>query len=119
MTFVISIGNELLHRLTSLKPQELRVDMERFSGEKAYAVYSSFSVGDEANKYQLLVNGYSGNAGNSYIECLNSEQSLISTQQIVQVIFNQKNVRFTMSIIFANHVHCRRRILIFGAKSLK
>nr|XP_034338091.1 fibrinogen C domain-containing protein 1-A [Crassostrea gigas] len=57
------IGNDMLHRLTLLKPQELRVDMERFNGEKAYAVYSSFSVGDEASKYQLQVTGYSGNAG--------------------------------------------------------
>ncbi|XP_052717719.1 fibrinogen-like protein A [Crassostrea angulata] len=59
------IGNDMLHRLTSLKPQELRVDMERFNGERAYAVYSSFSVGDEASKYQLQVTGYSGNAGDS------------------------------------------------------
>nr|XP_034338050.1 fibrinogen-like protein A [Crassostrea gigas] len=57
------IGNDLLHRLTSLKPQELRVNMERFNGEKAYAVYSNFSVGDETSKYKLEVNGYSGNTG--------------------------------------------------------
>lgn len=55
----------MLHRLTSTNPQELRVDMERFNGEKAYAVYSNFSVGDEASKYQLQVTGYSGNAGDS------------------------------------------------------
>ncbi|XP_052717720.1 fibroleukin-like [Crassostrea angulata] len=59
------IGNDMLHSLTSTNPQELRVDMERFNGEKAYAVYSNFSVGDEASKYQLQVNGYSGNAGDS------------------------------------------------------
>ncbi|XP_052683832.1 fibrinogen-like protein A [Crassostrea angulata] len=59
------IGNDMLHRLTTLKPQELRADIERFNGEKAYAVYSTFSVGDEASKYQLQVNGYSGNAGDS------------------------------------------------------
>uniref|UniRef100_A0A8W8KJ45 Fibrinogen C-terminal domain-containing protein n=2 Tax=Magallana gigas TaxID=29159 RepID=A0A8W8KJ45_MAGGI len=59
------IGNDMLHRLTSLKPQEMRVDIERFNGEKAYAVYSCFSVGDEANNYILSVQGYSGNAGDS------------------------------------------------------
>lgn len=37
--------------------------MERFNGEKAYAVYSNFSVGDGASKYKLQANGYSGNAG--------------------------------------------------------
>lgn len=57
-------GNDLLHRLTSLKPNELRVDMARFNGEKAYAVYSRFAVGDETSKYKLEMNGYSGNAGN-------------------------------------------------------
>nr|XP_034338056.1 fibrinogen-like protein A [Crassostrea gigas] len=59
------IGNDMLHRLTSQKPQELRVDMERFNGEKAYAVYSRFAVGNETSKYKLEVNGYSGNAGDS------------------------------------------------------
>lgn len=39
--------------------------MERFNGEKAYAVYSNFSVGDGASKYKLQANGYSGNAGDT------------------------------------------------------
>uniref|UniRef100_K1PUF7 Tenascin n=1 Tax=Magallana gigas TaxID=29159 RepID=K1PUF7_MAGGI len=59
------IGNDMLYRMSSVQPQELRVDMERFNGEKVYAVYSNFSVGDEASKYKLGVNGYSGNAGDS------------------------------------------------------
>lgn len=63
MSYYSLTGNEMLHTLTSLKPQELRVDMGRFNGEKAYALYSNFSVGDEASKYKLEVNGYSGNAG--------------------------------------------------------
>lgn len=53
----------MLHRVSSVQPQELRVDMESFNGEKVYAVYSRFSVGDEASKYKLEVSGYSGNAG--------------------------------------------------------
>lgn len=60
---MVFTGNDMLHKLTSLKTQELRVEMERFNGEKAYAVYSRFSVGDEASKYELEVQGYSGNAG--------------------------------------------------------
>uniref|UniRef100_A0A8W8JRP9 Fibrinogen C-terminal domain-containing protein n=1 Tax=Magallana gigas TaxID=29159 RepID=A0A8W8JRP9_MAGGI len=62
---MVFTGNDMLHKLTSLKTQELRVDMERFNGEKAYAVYSRFSVGDETSKYKLEVQGYSGNAGDS------------------------------------------------------
>lgn len=56
----------MLHRLTSLKLQELRVDMQKFKpvGSKAYAVYSKFSVGDEASQYKLEIFGYyRGNAG--------------------------------------------------------
>lgn len=58
----------MLHMLTSLKANALRVDMEKFNGEKTYAVYSSFSVGDETSKYKLEVNGYSGNAGMCFIK---------------------------------------------------
>lgn len=53
----------MLHNMSSMQPQELRVNMERFNGEKAYALYSNFSVGNEASKYKLQVQGYSGNAG--------------------------------------------------------
>ena len=50
-----------------MKNNELRVDMQMFNGEKAYALYSNFSVGDENSKYQLTVQGYSGNAGAHFI----------------------------------------------------
>lgn len=59
-------GNDMLHRLTSLRIQELRVDMQKFKpvGSKAYAGFSQFSVGDEASKYKLKIFGYfRGNAG--------------------------------------------------------
>ncbi|XP_078311723.1 ryncolin-1-like, partial [Crassostrea virginica] len=42
------LGNEALHLLTSETKQEIRVDLHNFSGEKAYAKYSSFSVGGES-----------------------------------------------------------------------
>lgn len=55
-------GNDILHRLTLLKPRELRIDIERFNEEKAFVVYSSFSVVDEASKYGLQLGEYIGNA---------------------------------------------------------
>jgi hypothetical protein len=39
------------------------VELTSFTGEKVYAVYSTFKVGDESGKYRLTVSGYSGTAG--------------------------------------------------------
>lgn len=61
--FVLFIGNEYIHLLTTRTKNELRVDLQKFSGEKAYAKYSKFSVGSESEKYKIVVGGYSGNAG--------------------------------------------------------
>ncbi|XP_065923905.1 ryncolin-4-like isoform X1 [Magallana gigas] len=59
------LGNEDIHLLTTRTSQELRVDLQKFSGEKAYAKYSTFTVGSESQKYKLTVGGYSGTAGDS------------------------------------------------------
>nr|XP_034328008.1 microfibril-associated glycoprotein 4 [Crassostrea gigas] len=59
------LGNEDIHLLTTRTSQELRVDLNKFSGEKAYAKYSTFTVGSESQKYKLAVGGYSGTAGDS------------------------------------------------------
>ncbi|XP_056016820.1 uncharacterized protein LOC125676591 [Ostrea edulis] len=59
------IGNDVLHLLTKSGNHVLRVDLQKFNGQKAYAKYSKFSVGDESSKYRLTVSGYSGTAGNS------------------------------------------------------
>ncbi|XP_078339116.1 uncharacterized protein LOC111105325 isoform X1 [Crassostrea virginica] len=61
------IGNDVLHLLTKNEPQELRVELQRFSGEKGYAEYSTFAVGDESSKYQLTVSGFEGNIGDSLV----------------------------------------------------
>lgn len=37
--------------------------MEDFEGHTKYAKYSLFSVGDEKSEYEMIVLGYSGNAG--------------------------------------------------------
>ena len=58
------LGLDKIHRLTSTTTQ-LRVDMQDFEGNSAYAQYSNFSVGDSVSKYTLSVSGYSGTAGDS------------------------------------------------------
>ena len=57
------LGNKALHLLTSGTKQELRVDLQKFSGKKAYAKYSTFSVGSRSDKYKLTIGGYRGTAG--------------------------------------------------------
>jgi len=58
-------GLERLHETTHNKPRELRIDLEDFSGNKAYAHYTSFSIASESDKYAITVSGYSGTAGDS------------------------------------------------------
>ena len=57
----------MIHQLTKDKTQVLRVELQRFSGEKGYAEYSTFIVGDEQSKYKLTVAGYKGNIGKQLI----------------------------------------------------
>ena len=64
------LGLDKIHRLTSTATQ-LRVDLQDFEGNSAYAKYTSFSVGDSASKYILSVSGYSGTAGDSLTSTAN------------------------------------------------
>jgi len=45
------------------KRQRLRVDLEDWEGNKAYAEYDNFKVGSERSKYIIILGKYSGNAG--------------------------------------------------------
>ena len=59
------LGNENLQRLTAVGNITMRVDLEDFVGDIGYAEYTTFKVADEANKYRLLIGGYSGTAGDA------------------------------------------------------
>ena len=61
-------GNENLHWLTSVKRQQLRIDMADWDGNTAYALYDNFKVGSEQEKYKLSsVGKYRGTAGQYHI----------------------------------------------------
>jgi len=55
-------GLENLHLATKDGPRELRIDIEDFSGNKAYAHYLSFRILSESQMYAISVSGYSGTA---------------------------------------------------------
>uniref|UniRef100_A0A671RJY9 Microfibril-associated glycoprotein 4-like n=1 Tax=Sinocyclocheilus anshuiensis TaxID=1608454 RepID=A0A671RJY9_9TELE len=60
------LGLECIHQLTRRHQYKLRVDVEDFEGQKAYALYESFSVDSEADGYKLHVSGFvNGGAGDS------------------------------------------------------
>nr|KAG5690336.1 hypothetical protein BaRGS_027633 [Batillaria attramentaria] len=59
------LGLDKIHRLTTVQKQMLRVDLQDFSGQTAYAKYSTFRVAGPSDKYRLTVSGYSGSAGDS------------------------------------------------------
>ncbi|XP_050964122.1 microfibril-associated glycoprotein 4-like [Labeo rohita] len=60
------LGLENMYELTRNRNYMLRVDLEDFEGRKGFALYSSFSVGPEADGYKLQVSGFrDGGAGDS------------------------------------------------------
>ncbi|XP_050963978.1 microfibril-associated glycoprotein 4-like [Labeo rohita] len=60
------LGLENMYQLTRKNKYMLRVDLEDFDGNKAFALYSSFSVGPEADGYRLHVSRFTdGGAGDS------------------------------------------------------
>eukprot|EP00057_Strongylocentrotus_purpuratus_P029243 XP_011683717.1 PREDICTED: microfibril-associated glycoprotein 4-like [Strongylocentrotus purpuratus] len=60
------LGNDKIHRLTSEKTYELRVDIEDFSGRTSHASYGEFMIGNETMNYELKLGSYSGgSAGDS------------------------------------------------------
>ena len=54
------LGLDKIHRLSATGQNVLRVDLETFENESAFAVYKSFSVGDESEAYILNVGTFSG-----------------------------------------------------------
>ena len=60
------LGLYKVHCLTTRTARtEMRIDMADFRGDKKYAYYNFFMVGNAASKYKLQVAGYNGTAGDS------------------------------------------------------
>ena len=70
--------------------------MEKFTGEKAYAKYSTFSVGTESQKYKLTVGGYKGNAG----RCIT--RIMIKAMQIFWIFLCPEFTITKVVVIFTN-----------------
>ena len=66
------LGINNIQRLTVSGNTVLRVELEDWDGNTAYAVYGTFKVDDKSNKHRRTVGGYSGTAGDS-LDLLNDE----------------------------------------------
>lgn len=51
------LGNDIIHRITHQNVYELRIDLEDFEGEKAFAKYNSFAIGSENDNYMIKLLG--------------------------------------------------------------
>ncbi|CAM2103707.1 unnamed protein product [Caretta caretta] len=60
------LGNDNIHLLTSLGPNELRVDLRDFDNNDVFATFSSFRITGEVEKYTLIIGPFlKGTAGDS------------------------------------------------------
>ena len=64
------LGNDKIHRLNSNDNKRLRVDLEDFEGNTAYAEYDMFGVMSKSDKYKLKLGSYSGDFINGNIDLL-------------------------------------------------
>nr|XP_058956506.1 fibrinogen C domain-containing protein 1-like [Pocillopora verrucosa] len=62
------LGLDKIHRLTSDNKSMLRVDLEDFEGNTAYAEYNLSGVMGEKDKYKLILGSYSGTSDDSLAE---------------------------------------------------
>ncbi|VDI30703.1 Hypothetical predicted protein [Mytilus galloprovincialis] len=60
------LGNRYLHTLTSIGKTEMRVDMQNFKGDRKFAKYTTFKVGDALSKYKLTIGGFTGNVPDAF-----------------------------------------------------
>uniref|UniRef100_A0A3Q2W213 Microfibril associated protein 4 n=1 Tax=Haplochromis burtoni TaxID=8153 RepID=A0A3Q2W213_HAPBU len=63
-----------LFHLTLRKRYELLVDMEDFSGNVAFARYSSFSINPESDGYRLHVSGFINGGAGDALSCHNGQK---------------------------------------------
>ena len=54
------LGLDKIHRLTNSEQCKLRVDLEDWEGNSAYAEYDDFDVSNGETKYQLSIGTYTG-----------------------------------------------------------
>ena len=52
------LGNEKINLISGYANLEIRLDLRKSDGSKFFAKFSSFRIGNESKKYQLVIGGY-------------------------------------------------------------
>nr|KAG5689402.1 hypothetical protein BaRGS_017920 [Batillaria attramentaria] len=73
------LGLRNIYRLTSSQKYSLRIDLEDWDGNTAYAEYRDFSISGPDDFYRLSIAGYSGTAGDEIIKHYNLNSMQFST----------------------------------------
>ncbi|PIK59955.1 hypothetical protein BSL78_03110 [Apostichopus japonicus] len=68
------LGNKYIHSITNQKTYQLRIDLRDSGSSSKYAVYSTFSINNEFDKYRLSVGSHSGNTGDDNMAGSNNKQ---------------------------------------------
>ncbi|XP_055950510.1 techylectin-5A-like [Argiope bruennichi] len=72
------IGNDNMFALTNQRLYSIRFDLTDVGGESRHAIYDTFWIDDESNKYTLHIRDYNGDAGDSMIS--NHDNQKFTTQ---------------------------------------
>ncbi|XP_031158497.1 fibrinogen beta chain [Sander lucioperca] len=62
------LGNDRISQVTKMGPTEVLIEMQDWTGAKVHAQYRQFTIQSETSNYVLAVEGYTGNAGNGFLE---------------------------------------------------
>ncbi|CAL1530632.1 unnamed protein product [Lymnaea stagnalis] len=75
------LGNDNIFLLTNQDRYQLRIDLWDFSGNRVFAIYSSFKIDGERDGYKLHISGFSGSAQDSLHKHNNKKFSTIDRDQ--------------------------------------
>ncbi|XP_066295611.1 fibrinogen-like protein 1 [Branchiostoma lanceolatum] len=69
------LGNNKIYLLTNQDRYKLRIEMEDWNNNAAYAEYDHFLIEDESDRYRLRVGNYNGTAGNALVNKNHDDRS--------------------------------------------
>ncbi|KRT80825.1 hypothetical protein AMK59_6155 [Oryctes borbonicus] len=69
------IGNEFIYEVSNMKNLMLRIELEDFEGNVAWAQYNYFKIASERENYKLFLGAYTGDASDSLSSHSNSSFS--------------------------------------------